>query len=138
MAPEGLCGSALIDAAAELLRHGILTPQGRLLGPDAVPGGLPPDLAGRLIAYEGQPAFQLAAADQTAHGRAIVLTQRDFRELQLASGAIRAGISLLLGPQRFAARTVAQCAAGRRIRQLHPPQQCPATSACCPAGSSIG
>jgi uncharacterized 2Fe-2S/4Fe-4S cluster protein (DUF4445 family) len=29
--PVGLCGSGLIDTAAELLRHGVLNPQGRLL-----------------------------------------------------------------------------------------------------------
>ena len=29
--PVGLCGSGLIDVVAELLRHGMLTPQGRLL-----------------------------------------------------------------------------------------------------------
>ena len=46
--------------------------------------------------YEGQPALELAAADETARGRPILLTQRDLRELQLATGAIRAGITLLL------------------------------------------
>ena len=46
--------------------------------------------------YEGQPAFQLAAASETAGGGPILLTQRDLRELQLATGAIRAGIALLL------------------------------------------
>ena len=35
--PAGLCGSGLIDVAAELLRHGIVTPQGRLLSPDQLP-----------------------------------------------------------------------------------------------------
>ena len=40
--------------------------------------------------------FLLAAATETADGRPIVLTQRDLRELQLATGAIRAGIGILL------------------------------------------
>ena len=35
--PVGLCGSGLIDVAAELLRHGLLTPQGRLQPPDQLP-----------------------------------------------------------------------------------------------------
>ena len=39
--PAGLCGSALIDAAAELLRHGILSPQGRLALPGELPAGVP-------------------------------------------------------------------------------------------------
>jgi uncharacterized 2Fe-2S/4Fe-4S cluster protein (DUF4445 family) len=94
--PTGLCGSALIDAAAELLRHGLLTPQGRLRLPDDLPAGVPADLAGRVVRHDGQAAFRLAQESETAHGRPILLTQRDLRELQLASGAIRAGIDLLL------------------------------------------
>ncbi len=102
--PLGLCGSALIDAAAELLRHGLLVPQGRLLWADQLPSGVVPDLARRIVAYEGRPAFLLAGEEETGHGRPILLTQRDLRELQLAAGAIRAGIALLLqraglGPQ---------------------------------------
>ncbi len=95
--PVGLCGSALIDTAAELLRHGLLTPQGRLLGPDELPPGLPPDLAARLTLHDGKPAVVLAPADETGTGKPILLTQRDLRELQLATGAIRAGIGILLG-----------------------------------------
>ncbi len=94
--PAGLCGSALIDAAAELLRHGILSPQGRMAMPGELPAGVPPDLARRIVLYEGQPALELAAAGETAGGGPILLTQRDLRELQLATGAIRAGITLLL------------------------------------------
>ena len=44
----------------------------------------------------GRSAFLLAAEAETADGRPIVLTQRDLRELQLATGAIRAGIAILL------------------------------------------
>lgn len=94
--PSGLCGSALIDLAAELLRAGLLTPEGRLLAPTQLPRDVPDHFAARLIAYESRPAFLLAAAEETASGKPIVLTQRDIRELQLASGAIRAGIRLLL------------------------------------------
>ena len=102
--PVGLCGSALIDAAAELLRHGLLAPQGRLLSADQLPPGIVPDLARRVVAYEGRPAFLLVGEEETGHGRPILLTQQDLRELQLAAGAIRAGIALLLqrgglGPQ---------------------------------------
>ena len=54
--------------------------------------------------HEGRPAFLVAAADETGTGSPIVLTQRDIRELQLATGAIRAGIVILLAE---AARTPA-------------------------------
>ncbi|MDZ7618458.1 MAG: ASKHA domain-containing protein [Patescibacteria group bacterium] len=94
--PVGICGSGLIDAAAELLRQGLLTPQGRLLGPGELPSGLPPQLAQRVTQYEGKPAIILATAEETGTDRPVVLTQRDLRELQLATGAIRAGISILL------------------------------------------
>jgi uncharacterized 2Fe-2S/4Fe-4S cluster protein (DUF4445 family) len=94
--PVGLCGSALIDAAAELLRHGILSPQGRMQMPDELPPGVLPDLVRRLIVRDKQPGFVLADAEEAAGGRPVVLTQRDVRELQLASGAIRAGIGILL------------------------------------------
>ncbi len=104
--PVGLCGSGLIDTAAELLRHGVLNAQGRLLDREAfletfspLPSPLAPfhqDLARRLVSAGCKPSFLLAAAEESGTGRAIVLTQRDFRELQLAAGAIRAGIAILL------------------------------------------
>ena len=94
--PVGLCGSALIDVAAELLRHGLLTPEGRLRTPDELPDDVLPDLAARVVVDAGQVAFLLAAEDETGDGRPIVLTQRDIRELQLATGAIRAGTEILL------------------------------------------
>jgi uncharacterized 2Fe-2S/4Fe-4S cluster protein (DUF4445 family) len=96
IAPTGLCGSGLVDVAAELLRHGIVTPQGRLLSRDQLPAGVSSDLADRVISHEGQVSFLLASKTETADGRPIVLTQRDIRELQLATGAIRAGIVILL------------------------------------------
>ena len=94
--PTGLCGSALIDVAAELLRHGLLTPEGRLCSADQLPDGTLPDLARRIVSHEGHPAFVLAWESETATGKAVLLTQRDLRELQLATGAIRAGIAILL------------------------------------------
>jgi len=96
VAPRGICGSGLIDLAAELLRHGIITSEGRLLDRDQIPATVPDDLAQRLIPHQQRPAFVVASADETGTGRAVFLTQRDVRELQLASGAIRAGITILL------------------------------------------
>lgn len=94
--PVGLCGSALIDLAAEMLRHGLLTPEGRLRTPDQLPDDVLPDLAQRLVVHDGQVAFLLAVPSETGTGGPIVLTQRDLRELQLATGAIRAGTTTLL------------------------------------------
>ena len=97
VAPVGLCGSALIDLAAELLRFGVLTPEGRLLSSDELPDNLPDDLRRRVIGQGGSTAFVLVSESETGTGKDIVVTQRDFRQLQLAGGAIRAGIAILLG-----------------------------------------
>jgi uncharacterized 2Fe-2S/4Fe-4S cluster protein (DUF4445 family) len=94
--PIGLCGSALIDLAAELLRHGVITPDGKLLTGGQLPEGILPDLRRRVIEHDGKPAFLLVAEEESGTGKPIVLTQRDVRELQLASGAIRAGMTILL------------------------------------------
>lgn len=94
--PSGLCGSGLIDLAAELLRHGLLNPEGRLRTVDQLPPDTLEAMRTRVVAHNGQPAFLVAAEAEAATGRPIILTQRDLRQLQLASGAIRAGIVLLL------------------------------------------
>ena len=72
----GICGSGLIDAVAVLLEQGIIAPSGRFANKES--------------------HFSLVSAAESGLGEDIVLTQRDIRELQLASGAIRAGITLLL------------------------------------------
>jgi uncharacterized 2Fe-2S/4Fe-4S cluster protein (DUF4445 family) len=93
--PLGICGSALIDLVAELLRHGIVTPEGRLLAADQLPEGVPDQLA-RRVSSTRPASFLVAEAESTGIGRPIVLTARDVRELQLATGAIRAGIRILI------------------------------------------
>ena len=92
----GLCGSGLIDAAAEMLSCGIILPDGRMLRPEELPAALPPGLRRRVRTPDkGHVEFLLA--DPPGQGRpGVTLTQRDIRELQLAAGAIRAGISILL------------------------------------------
>lgn len=94
--PAGLCGSALIDVAAEMLRVGILDFTGRILPPSEVPGTLPPAILARLIEDNGETHFLLATAEESATGAPLLLYQRDIRELQLANAAIRAGINILL------------------------------------------
>lgn len=94
--PAGLCGTALIDLAAELLRTGILDSTGRLLDGDELPAGLPAPLRGRIRSRNDNAEFLLVPAAASRTGADITLTQRDVRELQLASAAIRAGILILL------------------------------------------
>ena len=93
--PMGLCGSGLIDLCAQLLNHGIIAPDGRLLPPDELPEALPEALKCRAARSEaGKVEFLLADVDVT-NGPRLTLQEKDVRELQLASGAIRAGISIL-------------------------------------------
>lgn len=94
--PAGLCGSGLIDVIAELLRHGLLTPQGRFARPEELPAHLPAELVQRLVVRDGRAVFVLAPAEQAANGKDLLLTQYDVRETQLAIGAIRAGTTILL------------------------------------------
>lgn len=94
--PTGLCGTALIDAVAELLRKGIVDETGRILPADEAPADLPAALRDRLVPEDGQTRFVLVWGDDSATGEPVCLWQKDVRELQLASGAIRAGIQVLM------------------------------------------
>jgi len=93
----GLCGSALIDLAAELLKSGMITSTGQLLGPDQLPARLPKAISQRIYENaDGQVEFLVSNANQGRKDLRVVLTQRDIRELQLAVGAIRAGVKIML------------------------------------------
>ncbi len=94
--PRGICGSGLIDAAAALLKAGVLEPSGRLVDPETSGAHLPPSLKARLRPGKGGFEFILAGKEIAAGGEDIVLTQPDLRELQLAKGAIYAGLQILL------------------------------------------
>lgn len=92
--PRGLCGSGLIDVCAQLLGKGLLTPDGQLLAPDQLPVGLS-NLVRERVRRNGSGGIAFVLHE--APGAALVtLTQQDIRELQLACGAIRAGIAILL------------------------------------------
>ncbi|MCC6490067.1 MAG: DUF4445 domain-containing protein [Candidatus Hydrogenedentes bacterium] len=94
--PAGICGSALIDAAAGLLRLGIVLPQGLMLEPGQLPDNLPEAIRRRVVSDASGTRFVLVEASETSIGSAIELTQADVRELQLAIAAIRAGFTILL------------------------------------------
>ncbi len=81
--PVGICGSGILDAIAELLRVGWMNERGRLIAGPSV--------------RQGQDGLEFVLARSGEHGgREIVLSQKDLREIQLAKGAIRAGIDILL------------------------------------------
>ena len=94
--PSGLCGTALIDAVAELLRLGIIDQTGRIASNQDAPVKVADAVRRRLVLINGETNFLLASARETSTGEPIYLWQKDVRELQLAAGAIRAGINILL------------------------------------------
>jgi uncharacterized 2Fe-2S/4Fe-4S cluster protein (DUF4445 family) len=61
-----------------------------------------PHLARRVVGSSGETGFVLAAKGETQSGHPILLTQKDVREVQLAKGAIAAGVETLLA--EFGAR----------------------------------
>jgi uncharacterized 2Fe-2S/4Fe-4S cluster protein (DUF4445 family) len=90
----GICGTGLIDAVAELLRVGIIDESGRILDASQV-GSLPEAVARRIRAGEHGNDVVLAWPQESQNGEAVYLTQRDVREVQLAKGAIFAGVQLM-------------------------------------------
>ena len=82
--PAGLCGSGILDAVAQLYLAGVLDARGRMGDHHRVRGS------------KGKREFVLVSEEELEGRPAITITQRDVRELQLAKGAMRAGIQLLL------------------------------------------
>jgi len=84
--PKGICGSGLIDAVGQLLALKLVAHRGNLHAVDGL------SLSGRVtLGDNGQPRFLLSD-----EGEPIYLTQKDVRELQLAKGAVRAGVDIAL------------------------------------------
>jgi len=85
--PTGLCGSAMIDAIAEMFKRGIINDKGSF------------NLqikTSRLRKSDGEVEFVIAWGHETATGKDITLTQHDIREIQLAKAAIFTGCSILM------------------------------------------
>lgn len=85
--PIGLCGSAIVDAVAEMLRCGIIDPSGRFNHGIDTP---------RLKKFENNLEFIVAWPDETGIGREISISEKDISEIQLAKAAIYAGCSILM------------------------------------------
>jgi len=92
IAPRGICGSGLIDLVAELYRTGILDRKGRFFRPAEMSTRWADELAPRIRVRKETREFVIFQDKN----REVTLTQQDVRELQLAKGAIRAGVELLM------------------------------------------
>jgi uncharacterized 2Fe-2S/4Fe-4S cluster protein (DUF4445 family) len=91
--PKGVCGSGLVDLVAGLVELGIIDEEG-LIRP--AQGGAAEGLNWRVIERSGAYDFLIASAAESYDHRPIYLTQRDIREVQLAKGAMAAGIKTLM------------------------------------------
>jgi uncharacterized 2Fe-2S/4Fe-4S cluster protein (DUF4445 family) len=88
MGARGICGSGIIEAAAEMARARVILDN----------GNMNPELQNERMVYEdGRPRkFVIARAEETALGRPITVGLKDIRSLQLAKAALRAGEEILL------------------------------------------
>jgi uncharacterized 2Fe-2S/4Fe-4S cluster protein (DUF4445 family) len=93
--PVGICGSGILQAVAQMLQAGIIDERGVLRPVD-----------GRVRTQGRAAEYILAWPEETGHGREIVVTRKDVNEIQLAKGAIRAGIELLLQEAGIAAEAI--------------------------------
>ena len=83
--PAGLCGSGILDALAQLYLVRVVEDNGRMR-----------DNHPRLRTRKRQREFVIVSEEERDGRPAIVITQGDVRELQLAKAAIRTGIQVLL------------------------------------------
>jgi len=81
----GLCGSGILDVVAELLRARLLDARGVLKGSHP-----------RLRPNGSKTEFVLVRGEQSGVDRDVKVNRSDINEIQLAKGAIRAGIETLL------------------------------------------
>jgi len=83
-APIGICGSGILDAVAQFKECGAMDEKGAL------------DREHPLVRVtDDRPEVLIAGADRTGTGRDIAMSRVDINEIQLAKGAMRAGIELL-------------------------------------------
>jgi len=94
--PLGLCGSAVIDAVASLLKCQLIDKAGKFAEDIKSP---------RLVKMNGQKAFVLVSEVEGA-ARDIAITQKDIREIQLAKAAIYTGCSILMKKRRIQPRNI--------------------------------
>jgi uncharacterized 2Fe-2S/4Fe-4S cluster protein (DUF4445 family) len=81
----GLCGSGIVDGVAELRRWHLINERGRFDRRHP-----------RVRTGHHGPEFLLVPADQSGSQRDVTVTQEDVNQIQLAKGAIRVGLEILL------------------------------------------
>jgi len=97
----GICGSGIVDLLAELLRLHIIKPDGQLVQREYCPDNISIALKKRIISRDQVKQFLLVSGYESATGKPIYLSQMDIRQIQLAKGAVAAGIRILLDKARI-------------------------------------
>jgi uncharacterized 2Fe-2S/4Fe-4S cluster protein (DUF4445 family) len=85
----GICGSGILDVVAQLRGAGVVGPTGRLKPDHKV-------WQSHIVDWRGGGAFRLVDRASTGNGHDVLVTRQDVNEIQLAKGAIRAGVEVLL------------------------------------------
>ncbi len=102
-APCGITGSGTVDAISEFLRIGVIQNSGSIEQDNSkrwlkypkrirLKDAIGPTLNCELIL----PELMIVPKTESSFGSAIVITQNDIREIQLAKAAIRTGIEILM------------------------------------------
>lgn len=86
-AAQGICGSGLVDAVSEMKDQEIMDMTGRIDEDE-----MPEEYESRCFDLDGKPAFSLTGQGEDG----VFIAQKDLREVQLAKGAIAAGIEVLM------------------------------------------
>lgn len=85
---EGICGSGVLEAVAEMYTAGLVLPNGRFNVQVPSPAWLKKE--------DGEQVFVLAPAGHSRSAQPVYLTQKDVRAVQLAKAALRSGCDFLL------------------------------------------
>ncbi len=88
---KGICGTGIVDAISTLLKNGVVDETGVM----KKPGSSDAPYAKYLQKFEETNAFCICEASGVQ--QEVFITQHDVRELQLAKGALAAGIEVILG-----------------------------------------
>jgi uncharacterized 2Fe-2S/4Fe-4S cluster protein (DUF4445 family) len=93
--PVGICGSGILDAVSELLSSNIINHRGAIESNHS-----------NVKTNDKYNEYLIVSGNETGHGKDIYVTRQDVNEIQLAKGAIRAGIEILLIEAGISAKEV--------------------------------
>ena len=82
--PVGICGSGILDSVAEMLKTKIIDSSGKIIK------------GKRGVRERSNEELEYILTKKGLKKEYITITQKDIREIQLAKGAIRAGIDILI------------------------------------------